>query len=47
MAEQPIDPDKVTSWCEICKIEVIGYSNWIRHLESVEHKDNQRKEESL
>ena len=47
MAEQPIDPDKVTSRCEICNKDVIGYSNWIKHLDSIEHKENQRKEESL
>ena len=33
-------PDDTIAWCGACQIEVKGNSNWIAHLESVEHKSN-------
>lgn len=35
--EQPIDPDKMGVWCDVCEIEIIGYHNWEKHLESTQH----------
>jgi len=36
--EQPIDPDKLGVWCDICQIRLIGFSNWEKHLISEEHR---------
>lgn len=33
-------PDDTIAWCGACQIEIKGNSNWIAHLESVEHKSN-------
>jgi len=34
------NPDDTIAWCGACQIEVKGNSNWVAHLESVEHKSN-------
>ncbi len=36
--EQPIDPDKMITWCDVCKIEIIGINDWQIHLDSQIHK---------
>ena len=41
--EQPIDPDKMESWCEVCQQSVVGYANWQKHLDSESHKVNEAK----
>ncbi len=35
--EQPIDPDKLVIWCDVCQIEVVGYDDWQVHLDSKRH----------
>lgn len=36
--EQPIDPERMTIRCEICKEEIIGYMEWDIYLDSKYHK---------
>ena len=33
-------PDDTIAWCGACQIEIKGYSNWMAHLVSNEHKSN-------
>ena len=32
--EQPVDPDEMGVWCDMCKIEITDYHNWEKHLKS-------------
>jgi len=35
--------DEMIAWCGACRFEIIGNSNWIRHIESKEHLSNVEK----
>ncbi len=34
----PINPDKMSTWCELCQIAIYGLENWQKHLDSKEHQ---------
>ena len=36
--ETPIDPDKMSTWCALCQVEIYGLDNWQKHVDSYDHQ---------